>query len=415
MVKDSLVKKTLLPLLLVSTFGLSACSTISNWFADEEELEVRILKPIEAQFTPQQLWSANLGEGVGHYFSHLRPALGYEMVFAANRQGRVVAFEQDSGKEVWSKNFAHFKHDSFTSGITNVWSSGVAAKISGGLSVAYETLFFGTENGEVFALDVHTGEQKWSVKVKGEVLAEPAIDEGVVVINTGSGLMFGLDAETGTELWIYESEVPPLSLRGIASPVAANGGAIVGTASGKLAVNILGTGQTAWEQVISSPTGATELDRIVDIDSQPLVAGGVIYVISYDGSLASVELQSGRVIWKREYKSYRRLTSFGNTLFLVDVNSNLYALDSRNGIELWSQGALKQRSLTSAVPVGNYLVAGDKWGYLHWFNQSDGKIVARLAVGDDDEDESIYSDPIVEDKVLYTQTRDGKLVAVQTP
>lgn len=409
------MKKTLLGLLLISTLGLSACSTISGWFADEEELEIRLLKPIDAQFSPTTLWSKDLGDGVGDYYSRLQPALGYEMVFAANRQGRVVAFKQQSGKQVWSKNFARFNQDGLTSSITNLWSSGIAAKISGGLSVAYETLFFGTENGEVVALDVNTGKQKWLVKVKGEVLAAPAIDEGVVVINTGSGLMFGLDAASGEQLWVYESEVPPLSLRGIASPVAANGGAIVGTASGKLAVNILGTGQTAWEQVISSPTGATELDRIVDIDSQPLVAAGVIYVISYDGSLAAVELRSGRVIWKREYKSYRRLTALGNTLFLVDVNSNVYALDSRNGIELWSQGALKKRSLTGAVPVGEYLVAGDKWGFLHWFNQSDGKIVARLSIGDDDEDESIYSEPVVEDRVLYTQTREGKLVAVKTP
>ena len=105
----------------------------------------------------------------------------------------------------------------------------------------------------------------------------------------------------------------------------------------------------------------------------------------------------------------------GSTLYLVDVNSNLYALDSRNGVELWSQGALKQRLLTGVTAVGNYLVAGDKFGYLHWFDQADGKIVARLEVGDDDEDESIYHSPVVDGDTLYTQTRDGKLVAVKTP
>ncbi len=413
--KDRNVKKALLPLLLVSTFGLSACSTISGWFTDDEELEIRILKPIDAEFTPTTVWDTELGDGIDRYFSRLKPAVAYDMVFAANRQGKVAAYSKETGKEIWHKNYAVFNHEGFTSSITNLWSSGVSAKIAGGLAVAYETLFFGTENGDVTALDVHTGEQKWSVKVKGEVLASPAIDEGIVVINTGSGLMFGLDAESGEQVWSYESDVPPLSLRGIAAPVAANGGAIVGTASGKLAVNILGTGQTAWEQPIGSATGATELDRIVDIDSKPLVSGGVIYVISFDGSLASVELRSGRIIWKREYKSYRRLTQAGNTLFVVDANSNVYALDARNGIELWSQGALKQRLLTAAEPVGDYLVAGDKWGFLHFFNQTDGKIVARVDVGGDDEDESIYSAPVVDGKMLYTQTRDGKLVAIQVP
>jgi outer membrane protein assembly factor BamB len=36
-------------------------------------------------------------------------------------------------------------------------------------------------------------------------------------------------------------------------------------------------------------------------------------------------------------------------------------------------------------------------------------------VGGDDEDEGIYYSPVVDGETLYTQTRDGKLVAVKTP
>jgi outer membrane protein assembly factor BamB len=414
MVKVKIVKQCFLFMLLISSVLLSSCTTISNWFYEEEEIEIRRLKPIEAQFIPTEIWSADLGDGIGQFYSKLRPAVAYDKVFAANRQGRVNAYDQVTGKKLWSKNFAIYDNEGLTSGVSNLFSSGLSAKIAGGLSVAYETVFFGTENGEVVALDANTGEQKWITTVKGEVLAAPAIDAGIVLINTGSGLIFALNADNGEEIWSSESDVPPLSLRGVSSPAAVNGGAIIGTATGKLIVNILESGQTAWEQVISAATGVTELDRIVDIDSEPLVSGGNVYVISYDGTLAAVELRTGRVIWKREYKSFRRLSLSGSTLYLVDVNSNVYALDSRNGVELWSQGALKERLLTGATPVGNYLVAGDKFGYLHWFDQADGKIVARLEVGSDDEDESIYHSPVVDGDILYTQTRDGKLVAIKT-
>jgi outer membrane protein assembly factor BamB len=415
MVKVKIVKHTFLFLLLISSVLLSSCTTIANWFYDDEELEIRRLKPIEAQFTPTEIWSVDLDSGVGKYYSKLSPAVAYGKVFAANRQGLVGAYDQATGKKVWSKNFAIYDNEGLTSGVSKLWSDGLSAKIAGGVSVAYETVFFGTENGEVIALDANTGEQKWITTVKGEVLAAPAIDSGIVLINTGSGFIFALNADSGEEMWSSESDVPPLSLRGVSSPAAVNGGAIIGTATGKLIVNILETGQTAWEQVISSATGVTELERIVDIDSEPLVAGGNIYVISYDGSLASVELRTGRVVWKREYKSYRRMSLSGSTLYLVDVNSNVFALDSRNGVELWRQGAIKGRLLTGATPVGNYLVAGDEFGYLHWFDQADGKIVARLEVGDDDDDESIYHSPVADGNTLYTLTRDGKLVAVKTP
>ncbi|MFT5924436.1 MAG: outer membrane protein assembly factor BamB [Paraglaciecola sp.] len=415
MAKVKIVKQSFLFILLISSVLLSSCTTISDLFYEEEELEIRRLKPIETQFTPTEIWSENLGAGIGKFYSKLKPAVAYDKVFAANRQGQVNAYDQATGKKIWSKNFAIYDNEGLASSVSNLFSNGLSAKIAGGVSVAYETVFFGTENGEVVALDANTGEQKWITTVKGEVLASPAIDAGIVLINTGSGFIFALNADTGEEVWSSESDVPPLSLRGVSSPAAVNGGAIIGTATGKLIVNILETGQTAWEQVISAATGVTELERIVDIDSEPLVAAGNVYVISYDGSLAAVELRTGRVIWKREYKSFRRLSLSGNTLYLVDVNSNVYALDSRNGVELWSQGALKDRLLTGVAPVGNYLVAGDKFGFLHWFNQTDGKIVARLEVGGDDEDEGIYHSPVVDGDILYTQTRDGKLVAIKTP
>jgi outer membrane protein assembly factor BamB len=415
MAKVKIVKQSFLFILLISSVLLSSCTTISDLFYEEEELEIRRLKPIETQFTPTEIWSENLGAGIGKFYSKLKPAVAYDKVFAANRQGQVNAYDQATGKKIWSKNFAIYDNEGLASSVSNLFSNGLSAKIAGGVSVAYETVFFGTENGEVVALDANTGEQKWITTVKGEVLASPAIDAGIVLINTGSGFIFALNADTGEEVWSSESDVPPLSLRGVSSPAAVNGGAIIGTATGKLIVNILETGQTAWEQVISAATGVTELERIVDIDSEPLVAAGNVYVISYDGSLAAVELRTGRVIWKREYKSFRRLSLSGNTLYLVDVNSNVYALDSRNGVELWSQGALKDRLLTGVAPVGNYLVAGDKFGFLHWFDQTDGKIVARLEVGGDDEDEGIYHSPVVDGDILYTQTRDGKLVAIKTP
>ena len=410
-VKVSIAKAALLS----ATISLSGCSTISGWFTDEEELEVRVLEPIDAKFTPQEVWESNVGDGVGRYFSRLRPAVGYDLVVAASRQGIVSAFEKDSGKRVWRKDFADYSNDGAGSWFGTLWSDGISAKIAGGITLAYETVFFGTENGDVFALDVKTGEQKWHSKIKGEVLAAPAVDENVVVVNTGAGLMFALDASNGEELWRYESDVPALSLRGISAPTAGSGGAIVGTATGKLAVNIIDSGQTVWEQTIAAPSGATELDRIVDIDSKPLLVGGTVYVISFDGTLASVDLRSGRVLWKREYKSYRRISLSGNQLFVVDTNSNIYSLDRRNGVEQWSQGTLKGRVLTAAEPVGEYLAVGDKYGFLHWLNRSDGELVARLDVGGDDEDNSIFAAPVSDGKVLYTLTREGELFAIQIP
>lgn len=416
MLQGKRILLTVVPLIM-----LSGCSVIptwmdpSTWWEDEEEVDVQELAPITARFEPQIKWDVTVGDGVEQFFSRLAPANAYNKVYAASRQGEVIAVDAQSGEKVWSLDLTEYQDEGFLSSITNLWADGISAKIAGGIVVSYDTVFLGTENGLVLALDAGTGKVKWQQKVRGEVLAPPVVDEGVVVVNTGSGIMHCLDAQSGEERWVYESEVPPLSLRGISSPTISAGAAIVGTANGRLAAAVLENGQVAWEQTVAAASGTTELERLVDIDSEALVLAGVVYTVSFNGTLAAVELRTGRVIWKREYRSYRRMSLEGNNLFVVDDNSQVYALDRRNGVELWTQTALRGRDLTAATAFKEYVVVGDKFGYLHWINQSDGEIVARLEVGDNDEDEGIYAAPIVGDNLLFTQTRDGELVAVSTP
>jgi outer membrane protein assembly factor BamB len=383
---------------------MSGCSTISDWFADDEELEIRRLKPIEAKFTPELVWDRDIGDGVDRYFSRLRPVYAYNKLFAADRHGVVVAMEPETGKVLWEKDFAQFRSEGMLSSVTKLWRSGETARI-GGISVADRHVFIGTENGYVAAMDAETGELVWEATVPGEILAAPAADEGILVVNTGAGSLFGFNTRTGEQMWRHEGDTPPLTLRG----------AIVGTPTGKIQVNLIETGVLAWETVIATPSGATELERIVDIDTTPVLYGGTIYTVSYNGTLAAVELRSGRVIWKREYASFRNLNIDGNKIFVVDNNSNIYALDRRNGVELWSQGLLKKRSLTAATPVGEYVVVGDNWGFLHWIEQESGKVVARLDVGGDDEDDAIFAAPVNVDGNVIAVTRSGEIVSVRIP
>ncbi|WP_371196142.1 outer membrane protein assembly factor BamB [Glaciecola sp. SC05] len=394
---------------------LSGCTTVSNWFADDEEIEIRTLPVIDMAFETQVMWQRDVGDGIEGYFSRLSPAVGYGKIFAADREGTIVALSPDTGKEIWKLDISTRSTRSYIGNLYGLFAGRVSAKVSGGITLSYERLFIGTENGEVLAINQADGSIEWRTKVPSEVLAAPAVDSGIVVVNTVAGILLGLDANTGEIKWQNESDVPPLTLRGVSAPSAANGGAIVGLATGRLQVSIIESGLTAWEQVIAKASGATELERIVDVDSKPLVFGGTVFVISYGGALSAVELRTGQVIWSREYASFRNVSIAGNRLFVTDNGSNVYAIDRRNGVELWSSGELRRRNLTEATPVGDHIVVGDKFGFLHWFTQDEGKYVSRMEVGDDDEDEGIYVAPIYQDSVLVVQTRDGEVNRISTP
>ena len=385
--------------LLLAALVLAGCSS-------KEKL---VLPPVTNSIEPDEVWSSSVGSGVQHYESSLTPIIVNDTVYAASREGLVAAFELASGKRKWQFDLRKPDGGSVWQSISEVWS-GDNARISGGLSYGYDKLYFGTENGDMVALSTD-GKLVWRVEVKGEVLAAPAAGEGLVVVATGAGTLVALHPDTGEQRWKFESEQPALTLRGVSAPIIEGGGVIYGSGSGHVGVLIAERGYQAWEEQVAVPMGSTDLSRLADIDAKPIVQGGVLYSIGYNGALVAQELRSGRQIWKREYASFRDMALQGDTLYLVDSEGRIYALDVRSGTEKWSQFGLNKHYLTGPTVYKNYLVVGDNKGNLHWLDRNSGDFVARQSM----DSSGFYTEAVSDGSYLLVQSRNGELVLLQTP
>ena len=394
------INKKLLAIIMLAG-SLSACSSTDD---EDESTKVAELPEITQQFKVDTIWSENI-DGIDGYFSRLKLTAAYGNLFSANREGDVYAFDIKNGKEQWHTDISAIKFK------TGFFDSKKSAMLSGGVTAGMGKVFVGSENGELYTLDAKTGDLLWQAEVKGEIIAAPAVDSGIVVVNTVSGVIKAFDVKDGKEVWSVEQEVPPLSLRGTSAPVIASGGVLVGGASGDLTVYMLATGQEGWTASLGDATGSTELDRVVDIDSAPIVFGDKLYSISSRGSLAAIDLRSGRIIWKRDYSSYRSIALEGNNIYVTDVKGHVYSIGRNNGLEQWSQLSLTNRGVTGPVVVGNYIVVGDFEGYLHWLNKDTGEIVAQHQV----DSSAIYATPMVDKGIIYAESRDGDVEAIKTP
>lgn len=372
---------------------------------EDEALAIAELVDFEQKFEATEVWDRSIGDGTEGYFSTLQPVINKGVMYTASRDGQAAAFSLDKGKLLWEVDLSDIED------VRSFYEARVSAQVSGGVSYAYGKVYMGTEHGDVFALDAETGALAWRTTVKGEVLAKPQTDSGLLVLNTTSGSVIALNVDNGEEVWSTELDVPPLTLRGISGLEINSGGVILGNASGEVTVLILDSGQQGWTTEIGEPSGITELERIVDVDTTPIAFGDKIYAISSKGNLAALDLRSGRILWKRQYSSYRELTVAGNTIYTTDVKGHVYAIERNNGMEKWVNSALTNRGVTGAVAIGNYVVVGDAEGYLHWLDRDTGEFVSRLDLGG----EGIYIEPIVEDSMLYVQTRDGSIFAISTP
>jgi outer membrane protein assembly factor BamB len=318
------------------------------------------------------------------------PATGFGKILAADRDGLVQCRDAATGRLIWeTETGIHF---------------------SGGPGLGSNTVVLGSSDAEVVALNLENGEIVWKSAVSSEVLSVPVIAKGIVLIRTTDGAVIALDEKNGGKRWHYEHNVPPLSVRGASAPIVFEDTVIDGYDNGKLMALQLQDGKFVWEAAIAIPKGRSEVDRLVDLDADPIETGGVIFTAGYRGGVGAISALDGDILWRNEaISSYSGLSYDFRYLYLSDSESHVLQLDQRTGRPLWTQKDLHQRKLTAPVYYGNYVVAGDFQGYVHWLSSSDGRQLGRVQVADS----SIESTPVVVNDTVYIYAKDGTLAALK--
>lgn len=330
-------------------------------------------------------WSRQLGKTASYDFT---PVLEAGYVFAANAKGDIAQFDAKNGQQLWLVN--------------------AEETISGGVGAGGGLVLVGTSKGHVLAYDMD-GKPVWTSQLSSEILSAPRYFDGKVIVRSGDNHIYGLDAADGTRKWVYERKVPALSLRSSAGVVVDGGAVYAGFSGGKMAAIRADNGKLLWEATVAIPKGVTEIERIADITSLPVVAGPVVYAVAYQGRVAAVDRVNGKVLWNREISSYSGMTYDSEKLYISHALGSIYSLDYTTGRTFWRQGELLNRRLTSPVVINNRVAVGDLEGYLHFLDIEDGKFVARIKLGSNAVMSII---PGQSPSQVIVATRDGGLNAV---
>lgn len=373
-------------------FAASGCSTLTSWVPGILEGEDNAVPPaklqsIEAPVKLSRRWSRDIGVGRNEYKLNLRPVVKGARLFAADSEGRVTAIDALTGDIVWTAK--------------------TGAAVSAGPGVGEGLVLLGTSNAEIIALDAVDGSERWRTFVSSEVLAIPQTDLEKVIVQTADGNVSALSANDGQSLWSYNRTVPVLTLRGTSSPAIQQGLVVAGFSSGKLVALTADHGRVAWETSIAIPQGRSELERIVDIDGSPIIVGGAVFVSTFQGRIAAVELATGNLGWKRDISSHAGLGVDYSQVYVTDEDSHVWALSRTTGAAEWKLDQLANRKLTAPETFHDYVAVADYEGYVHLLSRYDGKISGRIEV----DSKGVSARPLVVDDVLYIYGNSGKLAA----
>jgi len=332
------------------------------------------------------LWQAKLSESEDFDFVPVVEA-GY--VYAASSKGEIAKFDAVSGKQEWRINSPEV--------------------LSGGVGVGGSLVMVGTQKGWVYAYDI-AGKFLWKAKLSSEVLSAPKYFDGLVIARSGDNHIYGLNANDGTRKWVYDRTGPALTLRSSVGVIVDGGAVYVGFGGGKLVALRADNGKMLWEASVAQPKGVTEIERIADITSLPVVEGPLVYAVAYQGKIAAVDRMSGRIVWNRDISSLTGLSMEEGRIYLAHAAGAVYALDYTTGKSFWRQAVLKNRKLTLPLAMGGLVAVGDLEGYVHFLNRDDGALASRLQVGSSAVMPKMAS---LSSNSLIAQTRDGGLYAIQ--
>lgn len=334
---------------------LAGCSTIEsmNPFASSSGPKMAELQPITTSAQARVVWRESVGKSDLYAFT---PAVVGSSVYAASANGTVMRL--DDGVQAWKIN--------------------VGQALSGGVGADAKRVVVGSPKGDLLAFSSTDGTLLWKAKASSEILSPPALGEGLVVVRSGDNSLAAYDVQDGRRKWIFQRPMPPLSLRVTAAPLIDGKYVFAGFPGGKLIAVSTANGAALWDGTVALPKGSTELDRVADITSVPVIAGRTICAVAFQGRVACFDLSNGNLIWAREMSSAAGLAIDGRYLYVSDDKGAVHALDMASGASLWKQDKLFLRRLSAPVPHRGLIAVADVQGIIHFLSRDDGSFAARL-------------------------------------
>ena len=286
-------------------------------------------------------------------------------------------------------------------------------------------IYFGSDDGSVYAVEAGSGRQVWRRGTNGPVSATPAVTGGVVYVGSYDGKFYAFDARTGAPKWKFvtggERQFEAKGIHGwlpknqtipdpfdlyLSSPVVVNGTVYFGSGDGNLYALDAGSGELRWKFAAGDVVHAS-----------PAYADGVVYVGSWDSYFYAVDAASGTEKWRfhgGEDPLIHNQVGFQSSPAVADGvvytgcrDSNLYAIDAATGKEKWRFNNNGSWVIASpAVKDGKVFFTTSDSALYHVVDAVTGKAVLQQ-----EGKAFMFSSPAIAGDVVYVGVTNGTLEA----
>jgi outer membrane protein assembly factor BamB len=334
---------------------------------------------------------------------------------------------------------------------------------SGG-AVSDGTLFVGSREGRLVAINLADESRQWSehLKASGQaggffgcaptyggsctscgteapgvaIYGTPAVSGELVYVGGYNGKVYAFALPALSKRWVYplEDNLEPI----VGGLVVAGGGVYFGDSDGTIRALDAATGDKLWEfktgdKIWATPAVSGDTLLIGSFDKKlyalniadgskiwelategaimatPLVHNGTVYIGSFDRHLYAVNLTDGSELWKFKGENWFWATPvvYEKTIYVGCLDKKVYALQADTGNKV-AEFDLESPVSSSPIVVDGSIIFASKEGLLYSIDA--GRNELRQLISDEDKiEEEVYGPLCFSDGVVYIHTQDQTL------
>ena len=282
---------------------------------------------------------------------NIAPVLAGNLVVQGNKEQGVGAYDVLSGQKKW---FFPLKNG-----------------VSGGLTVHKKSLFFGSAEGFMQALDVQKGRLLWK-HYTGEILSSAPLWHKGVLFFAAPGKLYALNAKTGKELWthtvrLFKSE---FFVKDMASPQVQAPYVYFKPGEGSLRAVNISQGRKRWSRKLSLPN-----KTFASAGSVIRLGKMCLYTAAADEGLYCIHKKTGNILWQSPLASHGDILLSGSLLFYPSIDGQILALRQKTGKTKWKHKT-KEKPAGGLVLYKNTLIYTTYSGNLYFLSKETGEEIA---------------------------------------
>ncbi|WP_310619907.1 outer membrane protein assembly factor BamB family protein [Flexibacterium corallicola] len=323
-----------------------------------------------------------------------RPVSDGSRVFVYKQDGDLVVLNT-SGKQLYSRSLRPEEES--------------AVAIGGGVALSGGKTFVATAYRQVFALD-SAGKPLWTYDLEVGVRGAPTAAAGLVIVVTQENEVIALNQNDGSKAWSFAGISETAGLLATASPAVKGNSVVVPFSSGEVMALNVKNGEPKWIDALARSFRTRALSGLTDVAASPVIDGDRVYTTSLSGRTIASRLANGERIWEADIGSTHTPVVSGGTVFMIGLDDNLHALDSKTGAPIWTAQLpdLSKKKENWAGPIlanGKLIVVSNEGGFAQVDARS-GSVLAQKRIKED-----VFVTPIVAGGRMIVLTGNGSVAA----